>query len=368
MQPVKIIVCGDFRAAYPEKIKLSDEVADLFARADVRICNFEAPVHVEGVKPMKKSGPSLDQSLQSPSMLKKLGFNVVLMANNHIMDYGEAGLKATQNCFRDIITVGAGEAGEAFAVQNIEIAGKKIGLLSLVHREFGVVENTDDKQTGAAWICSPDVPGIIFRAKKEYDFLLVFPHAGIEHVAAPLPEWRKYYKRLVDWGADAVVASHPHCPQGFETYRGKPIYYSLGDFYFDELTYDDLWYKSIVVELTLGDTISVKEHYCCFNDQTGVISLDTSDRIRDYMNYVNKLLRDDKEYNEYIQGVCSKCWPGYKYGLLRGLCGVSLKMPPQHVFRLMGCMLLGNFDKMALLNAMQCESHRWLMEHYLKIK
>ncbi len=366
MQSVKIIVCGDFRAAYPEKIKLSDEVADLFAKVDVQICNFEAPVRVEGGEPIKKSGPALGQSADSPALLKRLGFNIILMANNHIMDYGEEGLNATLKSFQGLTTVGAGTANEALAVRYVTVNEKKIGLLSLTQREFGVVESVDDNCCGAAWINSPDVPNIIIKAKQECDYLMVFPHAGVEHTAAPLPEWRRLYKRFIEWGADAVVASHPHCPQGWETYHGKPIYYSLGDFYFDELSYDDLWYKSIALEFTIDENVQTKEHYLCFDDKTGEISVDNSERIYKHIKYANNLLKDSDIYMAYINKMCSAHWVGYKYGLLRGLCGVTLKMKAKYVLRLLGCMLLGNTNEMALLNAIQCESHRWVAERYLR--
>ena len=369
MKPIKIIICGDFRAAHPEIIQFSDDVAEIFSEADFKVCNFEAPIRTEGAKRLKKSGPSLDQSANSPAFLVEKGFNVILLANNHIMDFGEEGMNATKDKFRDVIVAGAGSANEAFTVQFIETKDCRIGILSLVHHEYGVVDYKDDEGCGAAWLGSPDIPRIIMDAKIKCDYLLVFPHAGIEHTATPLPELRKLYKRFIELGADVVVASHPHCPQGFETYQGKPIYYSLGNFYFDELSYDDLWYKSIALELIIDDGLKTKEHYICFNDQSGLISIDNGSYIKNYMDYSNNLLREDKAYNDYIKDICSKYWPGYKYAMLRGLCGVSIKkMNLKHIFRLTGCMLLGNSDEMALLNAIQCESHRWLMEHYLKIK
>ena len=368
MQSVKMIVCGDFRAAHPEIIKIDKDVIDLFANADMRICNFEAPIHTEGAKPIEKSGPALDQSVNSPLFLKEQGFNVILMANNHIMDYGEAGMNATIDGFKDAIVVGAGTAKEAFSVRYVKVKEKTIGLLSLTQREFGTVESMDSEDCGAAWINSPDVPNIIIKAKRKCDYLIVFPHAGVEHTKAPLPEWRRLFKHFVDWGADVVVASHPHCPQGWEIYKEKYIYYSLGDFYFDELTHDDLWYKSIALELTIDEDIQTKEHFICFEDKTGQISIDKSSRIHDYIKNANNLLTDQERYMSYINRMCVSHWAGYKYGLLRGLCGVSLKMKPKLVMRLLGCMLLGNRNEMALLNAIQCESHRWVAEHYLKMQ
>lgn len=365
MQLTKIIVCGDFRAVHPEKITVCPELRKIFDDADICVCNFEAPIRVEGAKPIKKSGPALNQSPQSPTFLKENGFNVILLANNHIMDYGREGCESTIKAFSNAITVGAGNARDAYKVCIADIKGKKIGLLCLVQNEFGTVEGKDDNAYGTAWINSPDVPIIIKEAKNECDYLLVLPHAGVEHTKAPLPEWRKLYKRFIDLGADVVIASHPHCPQGWETYKGKTIYYSLGDFYFDELTYDEWWYKSLVVELTVDEKIIVKAHYACFDDKTGAITIDNSEQMRDYMMEVNHLLQEDEEYKRYIDKMCATRWPGIKYGLLRGVCGVSLGMRLKYIIRLLGCTLLGNKDEMYLLNALRCESHRWVIERYL---
>ena len=68
--------------------------------------------------------------------------------------------------------------------------------------------------------------------KKEVDFIIFFAHAGLEHYDVPLVEWRERYKRLCDLGVEAVIATHPHVPQGYEKYNNKYIFYSLGNFNF----------------------------------------------------------------------------------------------------------------------------------------
>ncbi len=368
MRTIKIVVCGDFRAAYPEKIKIEKDVAEIINSADICICNFEAPIKTLNAEPMKKSGPALDQSDKAPEFLIKAGFNTILLANNHIMDYGRDGLYATIESFKDIVVVGVGNASDAFCVKYIDVKGKKIGLLSLVQREFGVLENINDCGCGAAWINSPDIPNIVKEAKENCDYLLVLPHAGVEHTAAPLPEWRNIYKHFIDWGADCVIASHPHCPQGWEKYKEKLIYYSLGDFYFDELTYDDMWYRSIVVEISIDSKLNTKEYFVCFDDKNGSICIDNSVRMIEWVERANKLLFNDKEYIEYIDKMCVSHYSGIRYGILRGVCGVSFKLRLKYIIRLLGCMLLNNTDEMYLLNAFQCESHRWVIERCLRNK
>lgn len=362
---VKIVVCGDFRALYPERIKVDDTVSRILDSVDIRVCNFEAPILTSVPQATLKSGPSLYQSPQSSEFLSKNGFDVLLLANNHIMDYGESGLRTTIESFSGKLTVGAGTAAEAYSVKTIDINGKRIGFLSLVHHEYGVLEGIKDPGIGAAWICSPDVTNIIRDAHTQCDILIVLPHAGVEHSAAPLPQWRLLYKKFIDWGADAVIASHPHCPQGWEWYKDKPIYYSLGNFYFDGLGNDTLWYKSIAVELCIDDGLSTKEHFLCFEKKTCLISVDADPDIKEYLDKANMLLQDEVSYKKYLDSLCNAFWPDLEYGILRSLGGVSLEMGFKKFFRLLGCMLLGNKNKLYLHNAMQCESHRWLIEHYL---
>ena len=103
-----------------------------------------------------------------------------------------------------------------------------------------------------------------------------------------------------------------------------------------------------------------------YDDKTGIIQIDRSERIKEYMEYANDLLKDEGHYNDYIANMCKNHWIGIKYGMLRGLCGVSLKMRLKYIVRLLGCMLLGNKDEMYLLNILQCESHRWVLERYLR--
>lgn len=363
---VKLLICGDFRAAKPEKIKLDNDIESLINGSHINICNFEAPIRVDSLSAIEKSGPSLTQSPDAPAFLLKAGFNVILLANNHIMDFGEEGCEATVKAFNKAIVVGAGKASDAYSVCVADVEGVKIGLLSVVQNEFGTIAGRDALGYGTAWVNSFDLCDIIKDAKHQCDCLLVFPHAGVEHTVAPLPEWRARYKQFVDWGADAVIASHPHAPQGWEDYHGKRIYYSLGDFYFDELTYDEWWYKSIAVELAFesGNNIHCKEHFVQF-DKTGQISFDHSEKMKERMEFANELLNDEEKYTSYIDDLCNSHYDGLKYGILRGVCGVSLKTRFKYFLRLFACMLLGNTDEAYLLNTLQCESHRWVLERAL---
>lgn len=362
----EIIVCGDFRAKHTSKIKICPELIDILKNSKYSICNFEGPVESNG-RPSPKSGPSLDQDKKAPDYLMRHGFNVFLLGNNHIMDYGEEGCRDTIKAMGDSVIIGAGSSSDAYKVKTIYVSGKKIGMLSLVQHEFGTVDSKSNinNSYGAAWVNSLDVVDIIRESKCKLDYLMVFPHAGVEHIDAPLPEWRLLYKKMIDWGADIIIASHPHVPQGWEKYKNKYIFYSLGNFYFDELNGSTQWYNSLMVKIKVGDELIIDTLNLLF-DKEGNINIDNSIDTNNHINYLNELLANDTLYNNYIDKACSGLYGGVKYCMLRGVGGFSFHLKIKYMIRLLIYMLLNNSNEMHLLNAFQNESHRWLAERYLR--
>ena len=361
---VIISVFGDFRAKDIGKVNFSSDVKELLDKSDVGICNFEAPIECNGT-PIYKSGPTINQSKDAPGFLIENGFNVALLANNHIMDYGAEGCIKTLSAFSSVIAVGAGMGSNAYAVRTQTVKGKKIGYLSVCQHEFGVLESKEESGPGVAWALSYDLYEIIHETKRYLDYLFVFPHAGIERSFAPLPQWRRLYKKYIDWGADGVIASHPHTPQGWEYYKERPICYSLGNFYFDELTGDQYWNKGLAAVLTIDNDIKMDIHNICF-DETGKVDFDNQANRIEHNNYLNSLLKSDENYTSYIDKMCKSEYEEHKYGLLRGLSGATTHIRPMYAVRLFLLMLLNKKAPMSALNRMQCESHRWAIEHCLK--
>jgi poly-gamma-glutamate synthesis protein (capsule biosynthesis protein) len=362
---ISLFICGDFYAGSVTDLKISPSLQNIISEADIAICNFEGPVRTIEAEKIAKSGPSLAQDPKAPWFLENAGFNVFLLGNNHFMDYGEIAARKTCISFKNSILVGAGTPSEAYTIQRIRVKEKTIGFMSLVQHEFGVVEKVDEKETyGTAWINSPDVRDTILKERQCLDYLLIFPHAGIEHIDAPLPEWREVYRHFIDWGADCVMASHPHVPQGWEFYNGRPILYSLGNFYFDTLTGGQWWSRGLAVQLSLGEGISVKIVNTKFSDS--IIDIDESKKAEDHNEYLCSLLNDDKAYNSYIQEKCKQSYNDYIYGLLRSVNGTSFNLGFKKAMKTLFSMLLNKGNKNTLLNIMQCESHRWMLERGLK--
>lgn len=172
------------------------------------------------------------------SVYDKLGVDLAVLANNHVFDYGEEGLTDTLNTFRDhgLPFVGAGEdLEEASAIYYAELENCTVAYVAGNRVEW-------EEQTRGA---TEDRSGVfrtaesnelicrrIAEARENADYVVVYIHWGIENV-----EWLEDYqlasgKEFIDAGADVVVGDHPHVVQGIEWYEGKPIFYSLGNFWF----------------------------------------------------------------------------------------------------------------------------------------
>jgi len=232
----QIFICGDVVNKFKEDgLLCSDEISNEVNSADFAICNFEAPIEGKG-KPARKPGICLNQKVNTIIGLKKQGFDLLLLANNHMLDYGQEALMATINKATEngLETIGAGENfSEAYRPLIKNINGIRVGMINVCEAQYGEIDSEDKESVGGyAWINHPMTEKNILDLRKECDFVIVFAHAGLEYYSIPQREWRIKYKHFCDLGADVIIGSHPHVPQGYETYKKSIIFYSLGNFYF----------------------------------------------------------------------------------------------------------------------------------------
>lgn len=366
---MKFVICGDFVSQDPKRIQVDQRLLNLLKSADYVAVNFEAPVRGVG-RTIYKSGPALTQSLDSPAFIENLGANIIMLANNHMMDQDKEGCETSIRAFKeDTLIVGAGSFKDAYNLRVVEKDGIKVGLLCLVHKEFGAL-GLDSKSSdyGTAWINHPLVNKTILNAKKECDLLIVLPHAGVEDVVVPLPEWRARYKEFIDMGADTVIASHPHTPQGWEEYNGKKIFYSLGNFFFQLFSnqHGENWYKGLIVEMDIDEDmqLSFEVHNTRFSETS--LELDESTECKLYNDYLCELLNEEDKYWEYLNTTLKSLWIEYKLYLLRGL-GAVAPTTDMHILSHAVYGLLKGPDIPMMLNNFQCESHRWAIERMLRM-
>ena len=171
--------------------------------------------------------------------IKELGFDVVSLANNHIYDLGEPGLINTINCLKrnNIRFVGAGmNLEEASAPIIIEKDGLSIAVFACCFYGLKPVWITAATPSSSG-IWQTDIETVCDRirnAKKQYDYVIVLPHWGIELVYFPQEEYFFYSKKMIDAGADSVLGSHTHTIGPYWKYKGKTICYSMGNFLFPD--------------------------------------------------------------------------------------------------------------------------------------
>jgi poly-gamma-glutamate synthesis protein (capsule biosynthesis protein) len=370
----RLTIWGDFKANKTDRLSLSGDLTYLLNKSDINIVNFEAPITGIGT-PTRKSGPNISQGVDSPKWLERYGFNLVSMANNHAMDFGIEGMNATMMAFKKARVIGCGTWEKAYSLEIMEAAdGLKIGFLACTHCEFGTLTDaTSRKNQGTAWACAPHFEHAIQNGKACCDFLIVIAHCGIEYLEQPLPEWRDHYKRWIELGADAVIASHPHMPQGWEFYHNKPICYSLGNFCFDRRGKKEIpknWYNSLccILDIEKQKEIKMSMRSIVYDPQTRYISENTSDNFKAYLNRINTVLSKEEEYMDYVNKSVRQLLPHYMNQFSRG----GLIHNPFSIGFMKGLAegLLGRgfFKKEHWLNNLQCDSHRWAIQRALGLK
>jgi len=201
-------------------------------QADVTFANLECVAFRPG-QPEPKSRHMFCASWPEAAGLKQVGFDVLNLANNHILDFGGTVALETIDFCREhgIEPVGLGaDQNQARKPAILERAGIRIAVLGYVEDVPGLKRQVSP---GPAYIHEPNIVADIAAAKRAgADVVVVSLHADLEFVDLPAPHRVGLSHRLIDAGADIVLEHHPHVPQGIETYNGGLIAYSLGNFVF----------------------------------------------------------------------------------------------------------------------------------------
>ena len=142
------------------------------------------------------------------------------------------------------------------------------------------------------------------------DFVVVMIHGGNEHNSLPSPRARSRYRLFTELGADAVIGGHPHCPQGIEYYKGKPIVYSTGNFLFKDFgEVDAAWTLGYIAKLTLnkGESPKVEAIPYRFESDGSAINLLKGEEYEIFMRHLDKIsaiIPDDRALHDYFDGWC----------------------------------------------------------------
>jgi poly-gamma-glutamate capsule biosynthesis protein CapA/YwtB (metallophosphatase superfamily) len=245
--PVKnlsIVFAGDIMLASSVGDKLDQAGGDYVLKlvkeelssADLAIGNLECAVGVTG-KPVKDKKYTFRARPEYLEAIKKAGFDVLSLANNHVLDYGESAFLETLANLKkyglDYVGGGKNEQ-QANAPLYINIKGIRIAILASSHVLPSVAWKATGKNPGLASLYAPErFLAELKRARLNSDLLITYLHWGKEGAVKPESYQKNLAHSFIDKGADVVVGAHPHVLQGFEWYKGKLIAYSLGNFVFN---------------------------------------------------------------------------------------------------------------------------------------
>ena len=375
MKPVSLLFTGDFAPCRNfESIVLSkgaaifSDFSEDIAKSDLSFVNLECPLS-HSSKPIKKSGPNIKASPDCIKAIADIGFDVVGLANNHIMDYGSEGLLETLQVCKNagLAFCGAGEnLLESQRPLVMEKNGARIAILAVAEHEFSIA---GANFPGAAPLDPIDNILQIESVRKEADLVFVTIHGGNEYFPFPRPGLRKFCKFLIERGADGVICHHPHVPGAYEFHQGKPISYSLGNLIFDRSHPPEGWNQGYALYLEYDvNTKEMISHkvipYTQSVKQGGVWKM----RGKEKTAFLKKLedqgrvLSDNNSYNKEWSDYCKTMEARVLLRMFmpfhfRGLRYINKILP------ISKCILPKSSVEVRK-NLIQCESHR---ELFLKI-
>ncbi len=214
------------------------ELTAVLGAVDFTFANLESPL-----KP--------DTPLEGLLAARLLALN---LANNHIMDGGLEGLLRTRERLTEagIQTTGVGHDLErAWEPAIVTVRGVTIGFLGASY-----TSKNSSRLVRLPYVARIDqrseLRGALRSLRKKVDFMVATMHAGTEYIRFPVAEQIQFAHTAIEHGADLVVGTHPHVVQRVARYRGRYIFYSLGNFVFDQQAPPEVL-ESAAVRVTLRE-------------------------------------------------------------------------------------------------------------------
>lgn len=218
--------------------------------------------------------------------------------------------------------------------------------------EYGIADKTHH---GAAGYQPRTLLAKIREEKACVDYVVIVFHGGNETNPLPSPDTKERYRLICDMGADAVIACHTHCPQGYEMYGEKPIVYSMGNFVFfttnRKLAANNPWFYGYLTMLNVEkDGLSVEAIPYRFDEKTPRVKVfegvDKAEMLK-YIEELSKIILDDEQLKQYFKGWA---W-GHKWCVVLPGDDVSTE----------------NYNVSFRFNCMKCEAHTSVARQALEI-
>lgn len=275
------------------------EVMNIMRSTDIMMANNEFPYSYRGA-PTPNKTYTFRADPADVVMMTDMGVDIVSLANNHAYDYGPDALMDTFDTLKNarLPYVGAGKnIEEAMKPVYFHVNGKVISYVSATQ-----IERYGNPDTREATADSPGVlrtlepskaVAVIEEADRNSDFVVMYVHWGSESTDLVEQSQRDLAKAYADAGADLIIGDHSHCLQGIDYVKGVPVFYSLGNFWFNSKTLD-----TCIVTATLDTqcNISKLEFIPCIQSGSKVRigDGDNYDRILEYMRGISDFAQIDE--------------------------------------------------------------------------
>ena len=262
VRPVRIALVGDIMLdRYIRQVGtvrgfgyIFEKIAPLLAESNFVIGNLEGPVTKQSSLSVATNvGDKNNYIFTFPpkalTALYESNIRIVSIGNNHILDFGTEGLRETRTFLDEYDIDYFGDPNDSKrAVLLKEVSGKKIGMVS--YNQF-VPQDREQLLKSIESLAT------------DADLVIVYAHWGDEYAKEPTKTQISLGQSFINAGADLVIGSHPHVIQSKERYKGKMIYYSLGNLIFDQYFNEEVRCGAIVT-VTLpsnGDQYTIEERF-----------------------------------------------------------------------------------------------------------
>lgn len=257
--PLVIHAVGDIAPRRPDPRSIFAGVADTLCDSDLRVGHLECPLSERGT-PSPNAKLAMRTTPDVARILREVGFDALSLAGNHALDFGVVALADTLEALRaaDIRGCGVGATlGEARKPAIVEARGRRVAVLSYCSilptgyaaeparagcapmRAYTHFHHVEPEQPGTpprvlTFVDPNDLNALVEdvrAARARADIVLVSIHWGLHFTRATLADYQRVVAHAaIDAGAHAILGHHPHVLKAIETYRGRPIFYSMGNF------------------------------------------------------------------------------------------------------------------------------------------
>ena len=209
------------------------EVKDYLQQGDIVFANLEAPITPGRAIATEEMVFRADPEVAA--VLKDVGFNILSLANNHILNFGQTGLQDTYTYLdeQEIQYCGTQTSNPAIVEKN----KLKFAFLAYTYNSMNISE------------MQSQVADIV----EEVEYVIISMHAGNEYAAVASKQQKDFAHAAVDAGAELVLGHHPHVTQPIEKYNDKYIFYSLGNFVFDQMWSEETK-KGLIANITFDSS------------------------------------------------------------------------------------------------------------------